>query len=327
MNRSFHAFAVLLVSLAGGMIAATWTSTLPSNRPAMHAKASSKAVSPHLHCSCNPESLVRLEEGCARDKTTGDVYGCELAFGKGGTNRKSGLSRGANAATNSLARTAVMVGQGISEFPWTKLAVQAKRLENQLAAMEQYRPNLNSKPQHELDYAAAELAAAGFEPSQGAAPWLKMNQRVAPLYQVISADEIRGITKSTSSLLGSIYVKYERTTRLWLVESGLHQKWDAAEEAIAKEQLLAGALLKIDDESIDRWFENFPPPVTVPNRLINPLEVSPDEENSRRIILATAKALESLSELIHQTAENLARHAEQDVAKLHKLKSGLEERR
>lgn len=67
--------------------------------------------------------------------------------------------------------------------------------------------------------------------------------------------------------------------------------------------------------------------MTVPNQLSNPLETSPNDENSRRIILATAKALESLSELIHQTAENLARHAEQDVAELHKLKSDIEERR
>ena len=84
---------------------------------------------------------------------------------------------------------------------------------------------------------------------------------------------------------------------------------------------------QIDQETIDRWFENFPPPVTQPNRLFNPIEPKLDEENSRRMILATAKALESLSGLLHQTAENLARQAEQDVAKLHKLKSGIEERR
>lgn len=327
MNRSFHAFAVLLVSLAGGMIAATWTSTLPSIRPAMHAKESSKAVSTHLHCSCNPESLVRFEEGCARDKTTGDVYGCELAFGKGNTNRTSRLSHGVNSTTDSLIKTAVMVGRGISEFPWTKLAAQTKRLESQLAAIERHLPKLETKPQLELDYAAAELAAAGVEPATFDVPWLKMNERIAPVYQAISADAIGNFSKSTLAFLENTSRQCDRQTRLWLVDSGLHREWDEAEEVVAKEQLLASALLKIDDESIDRWFENFPPPVTVPNRLINPLETTPEEENSRRIILATAKALETLSDLIHQTAENLARHAKQDVAELHKLKSGIEERR
>ena len=91
--------------------------------------------------------------------------------------------------------------------------------------------------------------------------------------------------------------------------------------------LIAKRRLQIDEESFNRWFENFPPPVTQPNRLINPIEPKDDSEESRRIILATAKALETLSGLLHQTAENLARHAEQDVAKLHKLKNGIEERR
>ena len=94
-----------------------------------------------------------------------------------------------------------------------------------------------------------------------------------------------------------------------------------------KEDQLAAARLLIEDENFDRWFENFPPPITKPNRLINPIEPKDESEESRRIILATAKALEALSGLLHQTAENLARHAEQDVAELHKLKSGLEERR
>ncbi len=327
MNRSFHAFAVLLVSLAGGIIAATWTSTLPSNRPVTHAKASSEAVSPRLHCSCNPESLVRLEEGCARDKTTGELYGCGLGLGKNGTSGKSVLGRTANSATNSLAKTAGVIRKEITHLPWQELATQSQRLGKELAEIQSPLPSLRETPQHERDYAAAELAAAGFDPARQESPWLKINERIAPLYRTISEDVVQNLTKSTLALLQSASKKLDRQSRLWLVEAGLHQQWDAAEESVVEKQLLTSARLQIDDETIDRWFENFPPPVTQPNRLINPVEPNFDDENSRQMILATAKALETISDLLHQTAENLARHAEQDVAKLHKLKSGIEERR
>jgi hypothetical protein len=327
MNRSFHAFAVLLVSLAGGMIAATWTSSLSSSRDVRHANVSSKVTPGSLHCSCNPDSLMRLEEGCARDKTTGEVYGCEIGRGVFGTDQKSVLSQGANYGANSLVRLTVAMRHGISRMPWPEFAAQTQGLKYQLAKIQAQFPRLETKPQHELDYAAAESAAAGLGQATPEASWLKVNERVAPLYQAISAGEMHNLSKSTAAFLGSVSRKCDRQTRLWLVESGFHQQWDAAEQVVVQEQLLAGARLKIDDESIDRWFENFPPPVTVPNRLINPLEPTPDDEESRRIILATAKVLETLSDLFHQTAENLARHAEQDVAKLHKLKSGIEERR
>ena len=85
--------------------------------------------------------------------------------------------------------------------------------------------------------------------------------------------------------------------------------------------------MQFEDEDFERWFEGFPPPITRPNRLMNPIEPKDDSEESRRIILATAKALEILSDLLHHTAANLTRQAEQDVAELHKLKSGIEERR
>ena len=327
MNRSFHAFAVLLVSLAGGIIAATWTSTLPSNRPVIHAKASSEAVSPRLHCSCNPDSLVRLEQGCARDKTTGELYGCGLGLGNNGTSGKSVLSKTANSATNSVVKTASVIRNGITQLPWQELAIQSQRLKMDFADIQSQLPSLKATPQHEQDYAAAELAAAGVDPARQESPWINLNQRIAPLHRTISPDAVDNLTKSTLALLESVSKQLDRQSRLWLVEAGLHQQWDAAEETVVAEQLLARARLQIDDETVQRWFENFPPPVTQPNRLINPIEPKLEDENSRQMILATAKALETLSDLLHQTAENLARHAEQDVAKLHKLKSGIEERR
>ncbi|MFN0016725.1 MAG: hypothetical protein ACKVP0_00615 [Pirellulaceae bacterium] len=327
MNRSFHAFAVLLVSLAGGIIAATWTSTLPSNRPVTLAKANSEAVSPRLHCSCNPESLVRLEEGCARDKTTGELYGCGLGLGKNGTSGKSVLGRTVNSATNTLAKTASVIRNGITQLPWQELATQSQRLGEEFVEIQSRMPSIIETLQHEREYAAAELAAAGFDPAKQESPWLNVNERIAPLHRTISPDAVESLTKSTLALLRSASKKLDRQSRLWLVESGLHQQWDAAENTVVAEQLLASARLQIDDETIERWFENFPPPVTQPNRLINPVEPKLDDENSRQMILATAKALETLSDLLHQTAENLARHAEQDVAKLHKLKSRIEERR
>ncbi len=327
MNRSFHAFAVLLVSLAGGMIAATWTSTLPSNRPVTHARASSEAVSPRLHCSCNPDHLVRLEQGCARDKTTGELYGCGLGLGNNGKSGKSVLGRTAISATNSFAKSANVIRDRVIQLPWQELETQSQRLEKEFAEIQSRLPSLKDTPQHERDYAAAELAAAGFDPASQESPWLNLNERIAPLHRTISPEAVENLTKSTLALLDNVSKQIDRQSRLWLVEAGLHQQWDAAEESVVAEQLLASARLQIDDETIERWFENFPPPVTQPNRLINPIEPKLDDENSRQMILATAKALETLSDLLHQTAENLARHAEQDVAKLHKLKSGIEERR
>ncbi|MBC7854490.1 MAG: hypothetical protein IAF94_13735 [Pirellulaceae bacterium] len=330
MNRSFHAFAVLLVSLAGGMIAATWTSTLPTRRPTRHASADSLAASTRLHCSCNPENLVRFEQGCARDKTTGELYGCGLGLGKNGTSGKSVLGAVANSAVGSVAKAAVAIREGIAGLRWQEFATQSRRLETELAALHARIPSTEIQPEihpddtHEQDYAAAELAAAGFDPSGG---WLSLHVRLAPLHRAISADAMSRSTSSTVVLLGSFSRKWDRQSRLWLVENGLHRPWDDAEAATRDEQRLASARLQIEEENFDRWFENFPPPTTQPNRLMNPVEPKEDPEDSRRIILATAKALETISSLLHQTAENLARHAEQDVAELHKLKSGIEERR
>ncbi|MGI8981792.1 MAG: hypothetical protein ACR2FY_21390 [Pirellulaceae bacterium] len=329
MNRSFHAFAVLLVSLAGGMIAATWNSTLPSGRTSKHAKANGHAVSSGLHCSCNPESLIRFEQGCARDKTTGDFYGCGLGLGKNGTGGKSVISEAAHSAVGFVGKTAVAIRDGIAGLPWQEFAAQSRRLETELAALHARIPSPEFQPDRtpEQDYAAAELAAAGLDPIMPSGGWLSFNARLAPLHNAISADAMSRSTKSTVELLGSFSRQWERQSRLWLVENGLHRQWDDAEVAVRDEQRLASARLQVEEENFDRWFENFPPPITQPNRLSNPIEPKEDPEDSRRIILATAKAIETLSGLLHQTAENLTRHAEQDVAKLHKLKSEIEERR
>ncbi len=93
MNRSFQAFAVLLVSLAGGMLAATWTSS-PSLSRRVAVKANrSDAVHLTVHCSCKPDSIQGYEEGCGRDKTTGELYGCGIGLGKNAANGKSVISR------------------------------------------------------------------------------------------------------------------------------------------------------------------------------------------------------------------------------------------
>jgi len=326
MNRSFHAFAVLLVSLAGGMIAATWTTTLNTWRPVVRFQAKSQASPAPEYCSCNPDGLSRLEQGCARDKTTGELYGCGLGLGNKVDSGKSVLGRTANSATASVAKGAVAIRQGIAGIAWQDFATQSKRLETELAAMHAGIPHAELQPEaipdrsHEQDYAAAELAAAGFDPNISSSPWL------SPLYRAVSAEAVSYSTQSTLEMLGRVNRQWERQSRLWLVENGLHRPWDDAGGGGLKEEL-GSAWLQIEEENFDRWFENFPPPITRPNRLINPLEPLDDSDESRRMILATAKALETLSGLLHHTAENLARQAEQDVAELHKLKSGIEERR
>jgi hypothetical protein len=325
MNRSFHAFAVLLVSLAGGMIAATWTTTLDTRRPVVRFQTKGHASPSPEYCSCNPDGLTRLEQGCARDKTTGELYGCGLGLGNNVAG-KSVLGRTANSATDSIAKGAAAIRQGIVGIPWQDIATQSSRLEMEVAAMHAGIPHAEFQSEatpdrlHEQDYAAAELAAAGYDPNIPSSPWL------SPLYRAVSAEVVSQSTQSTLEMLGRVNRQWERQSRLWLVENGLHRQWDDAEEAALKEKL-ASARLQIEDENFDRWFENFPSPVTRPNRLINPIEPKDDSDESRRMILATAKVLETLSGLLHHTAENLARQAEQDVAELHKLKSGLEERR
>src|SRR5437899_1468808 len=159
MNRSFHAFAVLLVSLAGGMIAATWTTTLNTRRPVMHVQAKSHTSPAPLYCSCNPDCLARFEQGCARDKTTGELYGCGLGLGNNVAG-KSVLGRTAHSATASIAKGAVAFRQGIAGIPWQDIATQSKRLETELAAMHAGIPHAEFQPEvipdrsHEQDYAA-----------------------------------------------------------------------------------------------------------------------------------------------------------------------------
>ncbi len=333
MNRSFHAFAVLLVSLAGGMIAAFWTSTLPSGRLVVHASNQDHSQSQPLFCSCNPESFGRLEQGCARDKTTGELYGCGLGLGKNGTNDKSVIGRTAHSATCSLIKGTVALRDAVAGIPWHELAENSKRLEAGLAAVQERLPIADSAPteisdrSHEQEYAAAELAAAGFDPSGPNTSWLHLNERLAPLHRSISADVFRRATESILTGLKLMDRRWQRESRLWLVENGLHRQWDAVEEAVLAEERLAKARWQFEEQDFDRWFEDFPPSITRPNRLMNPIEPKDDSEDSRRIILATAKALEILSDLLHHTAANLTRQAEQDVAELHKLKSGIEERR
>jgi len=326
MNRTIQAFAVLLVSLAGGMLAATWTSTLPLSRHA--AQATTRTAAPRgMHCSCNPESLIRFEEGCARDKTTGEFYGCGLGLGNNGGGGKSVITHSANAVVGAIIENAEAVGEvmdGLRIQEWfaqgKELAVLLDSIKNQFPSQE-----LPDDRRTEQDYAAAELAAAGYDPDKNdSANYLEPIRRLPSLF---SAESVSEFSKLIVSNLGGLSRTCDRQTRLWLVEAGLHRHWDEA-EAMQLEQQLAGMRLMADEESLGRWFENFPRSVTEPSRELTPDVPGGDfSDESRRTLLATAKLLDTLASLLHQTAENLARHAEQDVAELHKLKSGIEERR
>lgn len=327
MNRSIQAFAALLVSLAGGMLAATWTSTLPSNRPVSPVAAQTRAVPDGMHCSCNPDSLVRLEQGCARDKTTGELYGCGLRLGKNGMDGKSVMTKSANGAVAAIIGQVKSLANMASGSSFQKWAWQGKELASRLESIRWQlpTPELPEELSTEQEYAAAELAAAGFDPDGRA--FAKYLEPIFDLPSLFSTKSVSHAFKQFEGQLGWVNKSFERQFRLWLVEAGLHREWDAAEIA-QQQKLLAGMQLQVDEECIERWFENFPAPVTQPDFLLNPDAPSDDSsENSRRTILAAAKVLESLSHLLHQTAENLTRQAEQDVAKLHKLKSGIEERR
>ena len=326
MNRSIQAFAVLLVSLAGGMLAATWTSTLPLSRHAALATSRAPEAFRGMHCSCNPESLVRFEKGCARDKTTGELYGCGLGLGNNGTGGKSVITHTANAAVASIIENAKAVGEIIDGLSFQEWPAWGKKLAAQLASMKTLPEQEIPKDRGtEQDYAAAELAAAGFDPKK--IPSAKYLEPIRRLPSLFSAESVSAASKHIVSQLGGLSRTCDRQTRLWLVEAGLHRHWDAA-EAMQQEQRLAGIRLQLEDENIDRRFENFPRPVSEQDRLLNPDAPAADfSEDSRRTILAAAKMLDSLASLLHQTAENLARHAEQDVAELHKLKSGIEEHR
>jgi hypothetical protein len=327
MNRSIQAFAALLVSLAGGMLAATWTSTLPPSRRVSPVAAQARTVPGGMHCSCNPDSLVRLEQGCAHDKTTDELYVCGLSLGKNGTDGKSVITESANGAVAAIIGKVKSLANMASESNIQDWAGQGKNLAAQLESIQLQLPTpvLPDNRSTEQEYAAAERAAAGFD-SDGKA-FAKYVEPIFDLPLLFSAESVSDALKQIEGQLGFMNKSFERRFRLWLVEAGLHREWDAAEIA-QQQKLLAGMQLEVDEECIERWFENFPAPVTQPDNLLNPDAPSDDSsESSRRTILAAAKVLESLSNLLHQTAENLTRHAEQDVAKLHKLKSGIEERR
>ena len=325
MNRSFQAFAVLLVSLAGAMLAAMWTS-MPQGRVAPVVTMVSDSV--QVHCSCNPDSLARYEEGCARNKTTGEFYGCGL--GTNATAGKSIISR----TFDTLIANAVALVRDLRQ------AAQPRILEGFAIGMKQWTLNLadlqdqlaNDPPQDpsiERDYAAAEQAAAGFDPGRRSPKWPNVREAMTSLASPISSNNVRTFLDVTWCQLSRANHLLERQMRRWLVETGLHRQWDAMEEVAAAEaKILASSRIQFPHEDFDRWFENFPPSVTSPDVLLNPGEKGDErDQESRRIILATANVLETLSAMLHQTAENLARHAEQDVAKLHTLKSNLEGRR
>jgi len=274
---------------------------------------------------------MRYEEGCARDKTTGELYGCGLGLGNNGTTGNSVIGRAATSAVGSLVDGTTAVRDAIVEFPWDRFSSGYQWFENEVAVAVTQLP-LHVQPsvtdrRHEDEYAAAELAAAGIEAGQQTTGWLNFSSRISPLTEAISARGVDRAMWEISQLTNDVSRRADRGFRLWLVENGLHQHWDAAEEAALRVQHVASSLMLFEEEDVDRWFESFPPPVTQPNRLINPIEPKEDPEQSRRMILATAKALDTLSNLLHQTAENLTRQAEQDVAELNKLKSRIEERR
>lgn len=329
MNRSFQAFAVLLVSLAGGMLAATWTSAYSLRPPAAVAISKGASAEPGLHCSCNPESLARYEEGCARDKTTGELYGCGLGLGKNGAGGKSVISGAVDTAIATPARVIVGLKRLLDGQEWQGFATGMNELASHHAAARNQASDINppQDPSYQEDYAAAELAAAGFQPER-TGERLHLQGTLKTVASAFTPRSVDNYSRLTWTQLQRIEQYFRRQTRLWLVESGFHRQWDDAVDLFAEQDRVAGLWLQFPHEDLDRWFESFPPSITDPDILLNPSQPEHEPSNqSRRIILATANLLESLSALLHQTAENLARHADQDVAKLHTLKSDIEGRR
>jgi hypothetical protein len=327
MNRSFQAFAVLLVSLAGGMLAATWTSLPMQPRHQLFAVQSTELAG-QLHCSCNPESLVRYEEGCARDKTTGEFYGCGLGLGKNGVAGKSLISRTSDLLVQGIVNAARLLHQS-SCLHHGEFELGIHRLGAELAAtLNQVGGELPQASAIERDYAAAELAAAESESNRQKANWLHVQDSVTALPSAFTTNSVRGYMQMTWQHLSWVNQGLERQTRLWLVEAGLHRQWDDLESHLAQEsESVANIQPYFPQEEIDRWFQNFHPSVTTPDIFLNPGVKEERPDGSRQMILATAEMLESLSSMLHLTAENLARHAKQDVAELHTLKSDLEGRR
>lgn len=322
MNRSIQALTVLVVSLAGAMLAITWVPSAPVQR--VSATSAMPGPSPSARLTAEMVSTssatCRYEDGCGYDRSTGKIYGCGVGI-HGTALDHSSVNLGP-LLTNSLHSSIKMVrdlvkkADFLAENGWSEqLTVKARDLHTWL------QEQLTSRDEAiQREYAAAELAAAGL-------PSPSFNERMTwPLLE--AAKQLEAAFQSRDLADSAIAFTRQMSNELAqaMQKVGLSDDWNAIEKMVVLERDRYSAITPVfSHDDLERWFENFPAPITEPSFPLQP-HIVPKAED-QKIILATADAMKSLATLLRQAAENLERRVEQDVAELHTPSSPKETQR
>ncbi len=322
MNRSIQALTVLVVSLAGAMLAITWVPSAPVQRVSATHAMSGPSPSARLTAEMvsTSSATCRYQDGCGYDRSTGKIYGCGVgihgtALDQSSVNLGPLLTDSLHSSINGV-RDVIKRADFLAENGWSeRLIVKARDLH--IWMQEQ----LTSRDEAiQRDYAAAELAAAGLPaPSFSERltwPLLEAAKQLEVVFQSHDlADNATAFTRQVSNKVAQMMQKV-----------GLADDWNAIEKMAVLERDRYSAITPIfSHDDLERWFENFPAPITEPSFPLQPHVVPKAEDH--KIILATANVMKSLASLIQHAAENLERRVEQDVAELHTPSSPKETQR
>ena len=325
MNRSFQSIAALLISLSGAMLAVMWTPAEGPRRPTAGASARRRAVTlpcgfvatrPLMatrHLSARPLTSLGSQTA-AVDATEADSVPSPDGLVPLPMDAQSLASRGSDLAAwsrtmaDAPAAKAIAAAFGQALRPLWPVEKGTAVLADQSLRDEERR-------RIEADYAAAELTAGGGARPRlaGAIEWAthRVNDAVAA---VQSAN-----WSSLSQQIGDeLYCKYDEL----ITELGWQDTLRPLAAHVRRQHerlVLREALLKEMDR---RFLES---PVTRPEA---PLLHRPKFRTpSRRLVLAAADALKSLSRTLDSAAEQLEAASRQDVAELHNPLQNSEEKR
>jgi hypothetical protein len=316
MNRSFQSIAALLVSLAGAMLAVTW---IPGDapRPAAHAVTDRKRAAAvacgyltsgeHL-AAVHPRQSAS-EGACDAASRLPDAQWPAVAPDFPAIMGRGGLPASAAALLPlpTLRSVGSALGSGLAPL-WPLRSRSVHENGSQ--------PDDDQRRRAEAEYAAAELAAAA---PRETAPL------VAPAWRNGVAAFTKGLEAAATGdpLLNTYEVirgKLTGTYEQIIADYG----WETVPPLVAHIRrqhdrlALREALLK----ELDRRF------LEVPLDREYPVPQKPQYRGpSRKLILAAADALKSLSQSLNAAAEKLEEVSRQDVAELHTPSENREEKR
>lgn len=326
MNRSFQSIAALLVSLSGAMLAVTWIPADGPRRPPSTIAARRRAATvPCGHVTNGNPSAAPLAFSAqpTQPATPRDAVAAPAAAAPGAVqsapapgnfwdvrwmaDRLQAASTTGAALFEAPAAKAVTAAFGQTLRPVWPLGPAASP-----AAADAQDP---ARGQIEAEYAAAELAAAGRPAQPWVSAWLEdtktlVQQRVEslgsrhwPSYSEVTSRELTNTYNKINEYLGC----QESAASLLAFVQRQHRR------VVLREALL---------RELDQRFLDVP---ILKERPAPP--APPFRSKGRRIYLAAAEALKSLSHLMQAAAEQLEDASRQDVAELHTPIENGEEKR